>query len=78
MIRRLSAPTPSDPTPSSPSSSGEYKFELVSPEYKKPLIFKAESEDERKEWVNALQSAISSQINQLENTKKEAVTNSIF
>lgn len=65
-------PSSSPPqSPTSSSSSGEFKFELVSPEYKKPLMFKTESEEERRDWINALQAAISSQINQLDNEKKE-------
>lgn len=39
-----------------------YRFELVSPEFKKPILFKTDTEQERTEWMKAIQDTISSNL----------------
>lgn len=39
-----------------------WRFEIVSPEYKKPLLFRVETEQERTDWMDAIQQAVSSNL----------------
>lgn len=58
-----------------PSSPGEFRFEVMSPELKKAIVFKTETEEERQEWMKAIQLVVSSQINT--NQKEETETKSV-
>jgi hypothetical protein len=43
--------------------AAKHKFEIMTPGKKKPIVFAAETEGDRKEWVAAIQEAISQSLN---------------
>eukprot|EP01132_Coremiostelium_polycephalum_P011617 gene11617-14225_t len=70
----LSSPSATNQPPT--KEQNEYRFEILHPRKKQPIVLQAENEEERDRWVNAIQEAISNSLNSQPLEKSSSFLNS--
>ncbi|EFA76490.1 ankyrin repeat-containing protein [Heterostelium album PN500] len=84
-VRVPQQPLISSPSSTNPPASGsskeqskeqvDYRFEILHPRKKQPIVLQAENEEERDRWVAAIQEAISNSLNS-QSIEKSSLSNS--